>query len=921
MLRGMTEIVVGRAEELNRIDVLWDDVVPHPTGLLLDGEAGIGKTSIWCAGVAGARARGLIVLVARPAERERALPYSALADLLEPALEKVDELPVPLRHALDSALQRTASDEPAHQLAVSRAVLAVIRALAVDRPVVVAVDDVQWLDPPTENTLAFVVRRVSDMPVRILIARRSDSASPPPLELERALARFTVVSVAPLSLSDLDRLLRTRLGVHLPRPRLAQLHRACSGNPLHALEIARSLDATNSDGDLSIPAELTSVLRRRLDALPPSARDTVLLAAACIQPTPSLVRRAAAGGDGLTVAREHDVLRIERGRLRFAHPLLASSAYATATAEDRRDAHARLAGAADTAYERAHHLAHATDEPDEEIAAELERAATAAAGRGGSEAAADLAEHAARLTPQGSDEWHERRLTAARYRLTAGDPEGARAALESLIASLPAGPRRAEALASLADVVGAAGPDEAMRLCLQALDEAAGDPALSANIHLGLATFTWNSGAIARSAEHARESVRLAEEVGDRRLLAISLGDLFQCETMLGLLLSDESAAKALALQESLESLPASTYSLPRFQLGIVYTATDRLPEARSLLVTELERVTASGDEAIRWGVHCRLSDLELRAGNLAEALQHAQMALDLVRLLDYPVLERFALAPYAAAAAHIGDVDAARAAALTVLEQSEESGNRMTAVRARGTLGFVELSLNRAAEAWDWLAPAVDDLIAMEAGELSIFGVAQNAIDALVGLGRLDEATSLIDWVDEKGRPAARSWHRAVAARGRALVAASRGDHAAAQVALDAALAAHATLPQPFELARTLLAQGAIERRAKHRASARQTLTRALELFDELGAARWAEQAAAELARIPGRGPASSELTETERRVAELVVTGLSNKEVAARLFVTVRTVEANLSKVYAKLGVRSRTELANRLGRRDLS
>jgi DNA-binding CsgD family transcriptional regulator len=178
-----------------------------------------------------------------------------------------------------------------------------------------------------------------------------------------------------------------------------------------------------------------------------------------------------------------------------------------------------------------------------------------------------------------------------------------------------------------------------------------------------------------------------------------------------------------------------------------------------------------------------------------------------------------------------------------------------------------------------------------------------------------LDEAEEVIAFVADKGRPAARSWHEVVAERGRALVASAHGDFDGAREHLRNAFAAHERLPQPFELGRTLLAQGTIERRAKRRTVARQALTGALELFDELGAPLWSEKAAAELARIPGRGRAPSELTETERRVAELVAEGLSNKEVAARLFVTVRTVEANLTKVYGKLGIRSRTELASRL------
>jgi DNA-binding NarL/FixJ family response regulator len=200
--------------------------------------------------------------------------------------------------------------------------------------------------------------------------------------------------------------------------------------------------------------------------------------------------------------------------------------------------------------------------------------------------------------------------------------------------------------------------------------------------------------------------------------------------------------------------------------------------------------------------------------------------------------------------------------------------------------------------------------------GNLSIFPVPHVLGEAYVGAGRVDEAGAVISAL--RASPAgAHPWSAAMASRCEALIASSDGDADAARGAIHAALEAHDELPEPFELARTLLVQGQIERRAKGRAAAREALSKALELFDTLGAAVWAERAAAELARISGRR-AAGDLTETERRVAELVADGLSNKEVAARLFVSVRAVEANLSKVYAKLGVRSRTQLAGRLGPR---
>jgi DNA-binding NarL/FixJ family response regulator len=265
-----------------------------------------------------------------------------------------------------------------------------------------------------------------------------------------------------------------------------------------------------------------------------------------------------------------------------------------------------------------------------------------------------------------------------------------------------------------------------------------------------------------------------------------------------------------------------------------------------------------------------------------------------------------------------VGQLEEARALARDAVAQSEQATSRITGLRALGTLGFCAISEDLHEEAWATLAPAIDELQAIGVGELSIFGVAQNAIESLVALGRLEEANKLIAWVDDRGRPAKRLWHRAISARGRALVAAARGDDDAAQSAVAEALMAHAGLPQPFEFARTLLVQGRIQRRMKRRSAARDALNQALQVFDTLGAARWAEKATAELARIPGRGRASGELSETERRVAGLVADGFSNKQVAAKMYLSVRTVETNLSKVYAKLGIRSRTELARRL--RDL-
>lgn len=904
--------IVGREAELRQIRALIEDASETARAVLLEGEPGIGKTTLWSAGVRTARDASHRVLVCRPAETETALPFAALGDLLEPVLtEALPSLPEPQRLALEVALQLAPPLAKAtEQLAVSRAFLAILRTPA-GRATTVAVDDVQWLDPATAAVLEFAARRATGLPIRFLLARRTERDLQPSGLVTALDGVLEAVRLGPLAPGDLDHLLRSRLELRLPRPRLIELSRVSGGNPFYALEIARSSRA----GEFSLPDSLTGLLRERLGSLSPGARDAILLAAAAAQPTTDLVTAAAAGTEGLAEAVGAGVLGLEGRRIRFTHPLLASAAYESAPPWELREAHRRLAEAASDDEERARHLALCTDEADEAIAAELERAAGLAAARGAPESAGALAEHAARLTPSDRDSEHRRRLTeAAEHHIASGDPARGRSILEELIAGLSPGPERADLLWRLADAVGDDLP-ESIRLCEQALGEAGDDPALGARIHTALGVFTWIGGDLVLSTEHVRASSQLAEVAGDRQLVAVSLGELCHAETVLGRGYRPDEMERALQLEREIDTFPP--FMRPSYQLGLISLFTDEHETARPLLLAELERVETTGDEAARWGVLFRLLELELRAGNWEEAARLGRESLALVLQAGIEQEQGIVFMGHGLVQAHLGNITEALDACETSRSLAAAGGDRMVGIRALGALGFAELSRGDPEAALAYLSPARAELETLGVGELSITQVAHNEIEALIGLGRLDEAEPAIDFVDEKGKPTGRSWHRVVAERGRAFVAAGRGDYDTARVHLQLALEAHERLPQPFELGRTLLAQGSIERRAKHRAAAREALTRALELFDTLGAALWAEKAAAELARIPGRAPSSGELGETERRIAELVADGLTNKEVAAKLFVTVRTVEANLTKAYAKLGVRSRTELVGRLKR----
>ncbi len=903
----MSDRILGRGAELQQVGALLADETPAARALVLTGEAGVGKTTIWDEGVRLAGERGLRVLAARPTEAEAALPFAALGDLLGPVVDAI-ALPRPQRGALDRALQRAEPDEPADRLAVSRAALGLLQGLARDGPLVVAVDDVQWLDTPTEHVLAFALRRLADVPLRALIACRIVDG-PPPLGLHGVVH----VGVEPLPAGELGALLRDRLGLDIARPRLLELHRACGGNPFYALEIGRALlREPRPAGPLPVPESLAELLTLRLETLSGGAREATLLTAAASQPTWTLIERAAGGTAGLAEVVGTGVLRLEGDRVRFSHPLHASIAYASAAPWEQRSAHRRLAEAALDADERAQQLAVAVEQADERIATELEEAAGTAASRGAPETAARLAERAAELTPPADEPLRRRRLAAAaQHHVASGDPSRARAILDALVAGLVAGPERARLLWRLADAVD--GVAESIRLCERALDEAAGDPALSAEIHTGLATFTWIAGERARSAGHTREAARFAELAGDESLVAISLAEACHSDAVLSSTFRRDEMDRALALEARVQSFP--TYLRPSFQLGVILMYTDELDAARPLLSAELARMEAAGDEAGRSGVLYRLSDLELRAGNWGAAHRFAREAVGLAASSNHEQEQAVVLSALALVLAHLGRLDEACERAEVARALAREAGDMTIRQRAEATLGFAALSRGDAEEAAAWLAPARAELQQQGVGELSISQVVQNEIEAQILVGRLDAAAEAIAFVEDQGRASGRAWHAAVSARGRALLAAAGGDHEAARAHIERALLAHERLPQPFERARTLLAQGTIERRAKRRAAAREALTAALELCDALGAALWAEKAAAELARIPGRGRASSELTETERRVAELVAAGLSNKEVAARLFVSVRAVEANLSKVYAKLGVRSRSQLAGRL------
>jgi DNA-binding CsgD family transcriptional regulator len=913
------EGLVGRERVLAAASQLLDGT-PRARALILEGEAGIGKTAVWRAATERGRACGYRVLVCRTAETEISLPFVSLADLLEPVIdEALVALPAAQRLALESALARVQPTETFGRLAVSRATLAALDNLARAQPLLLAIDDLQWLDAATGAVLEFALRRLGDAPIRLVVTRRSGVDDEQP----RVLRGLPVqqLLIGPLSGDQLGRLVHQRFQIDLTRPRLVELRRMTGGNAYYALEIARSLAARGvpvaPDAPLPIPESVASVLRERLTGVAPDVLELLMLAAASPQPTRESLTALTGPTEALRAAIEAGILEADRERVRFTHPLLASVIYTGADPGTQRAAHSRLAEAAPRDSEdRALHLALATETPDAVVAAELDAASARAYARGAPASAAELEQHATRLTPETQRDERLLRLERhAQYQLAAGDTERGRLTLEQLLEAHRAGPRRARVALRLGNVRYLTDDVAAAHALFgEALAHAGEDDRLRAEALQALAFTAMLGGDIPRALEQARSSLALAERLGDPHALALAA-----CRTALNHFLAGhgvdrELFERAVELEDQLDELPFEW--LPSYAYAGVAVMADDFATAHKLYDRLARDAITHGDERAVPTMLFAVSELECRAGDWARAARHSAEAVERSRQTALSTVRAWSLYAQALVQAHLGNADAARAAAEEGLGLAQAAGAVAQTTQIIATLGFLELSLGAPEKAVSHLGPLSEVVIAFGVAEPGVVRFMPNQIEALIAVGQLDMARELLARLTDRAASLDRISMRAAVARCEAMLAASEGDFDRARASLADAMDQHARLQEPFELGRTLLAQGTIERRAKQRAAARTALTSALELFDSLGAALWAEKTASQLAQIPGRAPADSGLTKSERGVASLAAAGLSNKQIAARLFITVRTVEAHLTKIYTKLGVRSRVELAGRLG-----
>ena len=904
--------LIGREPELASLAVLANAAAaPAPErALVLTGGPGVGKTALWEAGLRLAEDAGFRVLVARPDEAEARHPFAGLFDLLDGVgADVTGQLPAPQRRALEAALLRT---EPAgvapEPFTLGAGLLGVLRVLATGEPLLLAIDDLQWLDQASAGALAFAVRRLHGHRCRFLITRRSG----PQTELERALgqAATRLIDVAPLSRAGTYRLLSERFGLALPPRTLNRLFDATHGIPLLVLELGQTLAAQQQPtlaADLSVTEFSGNPFGARVADLTPAARQALLAASISGHLSLHALRDATdqAAAESLMAG---GLLVTDGERVRPAHPLLAAAIRKHADPGDKRALHLLLArSAADDAL-RARHLALAASGQDADLASAIAAAAEGALRRGAAHDAVDLAEHALRLTPAADAGLQERILTLAEYLVLVGELARAKDLLVPRIADFDAGPPRARVHLLLAEAGGLTEHEAHLEL---ALEQTRNEPELRA---LALA-----AKSILRCVIQLKR-IDVAEECADQALaLATSRGAPVPGQVLQALAWVRVMRGRPLddleALASAHETGPLYENSIDR-QLGVRLLFRGQVAEARSAFRALAALADERGEARFRAAIQIQLCEVELRAGQVNDSARltgewHEWAALD---DLDANWARCQALL-----AAISGDPrETERWAGLVdglIAGADEDPGLLWDELEVRRARGMAALLTHQPDQAAELLGPVWEHARREGIRDPGAFPVAPDLVEALLGLGRTAEAAAVTERLRDLADARCHPWGIATADRCAAAVALAEGHDEAAAAGLAAAAVTLGELGLGFDRARALLWLGQHQRRTRKRAAARRHLESAAAGFDAIGSDGWAERARGELARVGGAGPHATVLTAAEQRVAVLAAEGLSNKEIARRLAIAVHTVEVHLAHAYAKFGVHSRTQLANRL------
>ncbi|HWL42556.1 MAG TPA: AAA family ATPase [Ilumatobacter sp.] len=906
--------LVGRQLERDVLVEALDRAGSTSCAVVVHGPPGIGKTSLLLDAAAAAGGRGFDVVTARPTRAESPLAFAALADLLRGADLAV--LPDAEREAVEIALGRRGNiGMPPHAHELGFAVVDLLAARAErGTPVAIVVDDIQWIDAATREVLTFAARRLPAAGVCVLLGERAapDGAdSSDPLDIPEAIR----LAVGPLTAPAIAALLDRPGGDVLPTDVVDRIVATAGGNPYYAIELARAARAApvRPGRPLTLPRSLTDAVSGRLAELPPVTREALAVVAMLARPTPATLEAVDLLAE-LLPAESAGVVNVVGDRIEFSHPLLAAAAHDAVPGSRRIGLHRRLATVTD-GIERCIHLALGAVEPDPAIADELAAGATAALARGATATAAELAVLALDTAPDEPTRWR-RRLLAADMLFRSGRTDEAAAEIDAVLAGPPDRATRTPALLALATIEYSRtdNGDTAAELAREAL-AIAPDHDLRADAHTLLARVLYDD--FRAAAHHAEQALTLIRRrpAADRLALAAAIQASAGTRFMAGEGLDREAFEEAIELERGSNVPPAdSAFG----SLAALLKYADELDESRVMLESLVERADAG---SLPYALS-HLPQLHLWAGRWDAAEECAQRHL---WLAEHTVQEsqvyaaRFNLATVAA---NRGELDDAERIGRQLADDGRAGNVPWTERNGAALLGFVAMSRGDAVAATEHLG-RYDELgermHLLDPGYGRLLG---DYLEALVATSRLDVAAAVVARLGHRADQLERPSARAVAWRGQALLAATAGQHEHALAAARAALTALDGTALVYERARAQLTLGVVARRLKERGVAREALGAALDAFDTMGAASLSARARHELDRVGGRTDATvglDALTATEASVAELAAQGATTRQIAGTLFISAKTVEANLTRIYRRLGIANRAQLAQALaGRR---
>jgi DNA-binding CsgD family transcriptional regulator len=901
----------GRHVERAAIDRLLADASELRSGALaIRGEIGVGKSAL-LAYAADRAAEEMRVLWGAGVESESELAFAALHQLVRPVLDHVERLPGPQAAALQGAFGLTTT-QGTDRFLIGVAALSLLAEVAEERPLVCLVDDAQWLDQPSTDALSFAARRLEAEGILLLVATRDDD-----------IHVFSAPSFEELRLSGLDAdaagaLLTEQFAAGLAPDVRAHLIEATQGNPLALLELPASLNADQLAGRAPLPdplpvsASVERLFVERVRRLPESTQTLLLAAAAEETGDPAVIFRAGrgleTGEQAFGIAETAGLVRIAEGRIRFHHPLVRSAVYRGATFSQRQAVHRALATALvgeEHADRRAWHRAAAAVEPDPEVADELERSAERARRRSGYAAAARALERSAELTT--AEKLRSRRLAdAADAAWLAGQPERA---LELLgrVADGVLEPRLRADVAHLRGVIELRRgvPADAFTILAAGSAEVARvDPVKALAMLLPASEAASYAGDVALTIEAARRAGALPR--GERRVDQFTLGLLVG----IGSILEGDTARGAALLREAV--ILARTFDDPS-RLGFAGAAARYLGDdtaTHDFYVRAVARARATGELVLLPYLLESLAVAEAAAGRYTAATASASEGLRLARETGQESSVCRNLSTLALVAATQGREDACQTYAVEALELAVPRGLRLQAASAAWALALLNLAFSRPVEA---LARLETLTAGSETGHpvIALLSV-PDLVEAAVRANQPQRGQTALAGFEHWAIHTAPPWALALVPRCRGLLSAG----ATADRHFAEALRLHGPSSRPFERARTQLLYGEALRRARRRAEAREHLRAAFTTFEQLGASPWAERARTEL-RASGetarrRNPGTlDQLTPQELQIVRFVGQGASNRDVAAQLFLSPRTIDYHLRQVFAKLGISSRAEL----------